>query len=303
MKWILGSGLAGLLARAILGSEYKLIPMAKSRLYSFNPALADNYLSQDQRYEDFLASLGIDTSKVVLYRKGFSLAGDIVKEAPEEVKEAWLAKLFNSQPPGHLNLVVNKRMNMPVYAGVRLNELYAKLQTRFKSEIDEQLKLGNITGISDGVIHFTTGPKEYTKIISTVPLPALDKFCGIDEARNAYDVSFLHVNTSDLNFEGFNQLLVVDENIPFYKCTQIGKDRYLFYFKGDLENSGLALMPFLSSYDVIDGTIINNYIPAESLDHLKYYESKQIECLGTYGRWDFAMDAPSTLLHIMRLKA
>jgi hypothetical protein len=303
MKWILGSGLAGLLTRAILGNEYRLIPMAKSRLYSYNPALADNYLSQDERYEDFLVNLGYDVSKVVLYRKGFSLGGDIVKEAPEQVKEAWLGKLFNHEPPGHLNLVVNKRMNTTVYAGVRLNELYGKLQERYKSEINEQLKSGDVRSISDGQIQFSTGYRDYSKIVSTIPLPALDSLCGVQATRKGFDASFLHVSTSDLNFEGFNQLLVVDENIPFYKCTQIGPDRYLFYFKGDLENSGLVLMPFLKSYDIIDGTLINNYIPADSLDHLKYYESKQIECLGTYGRWDFAMDGPSTLLHIMRLKA
>jgi len=303
MKWILGSGLAGLLARAILGSEYKLIPMAKSRLYSFNPALADNYLSQDQRYEDFVTNLGFDVSKVVFYRKGFSLGGDIVKEAPETVKEAWLNRLFDYEPPGHLNLVVNKKMNTAVYAGVRLNEMYAKLQERFKSEINEQLQLGNVLSINDGHIQFSTGLRDYSKIISTIPLPALDKLCGVNIPRKAHDVSFLHVSTSDLNFEGLNQLLVVDEGIPFYKCTQLGPDRYLFYFKGDLENNGLTLMPFLRSYDVIDGTLINNYIPADPLDHLKYYESKQIECLGTFGRWDFAMDGPSTLLHIMRLKA
>jgi len=277
--------------------------MAKSRLYSYNPALADNYLSQDERYEDFLVSLGYDVSKVVLYRKGFSLGGDIVKEAPEQVKEAWLDKLFNHEPPGHLNLVVHKRMNTTVYAGVRLNELYGKLQERYKSEINEQLKLGDVRNISDGQIQFSTGYRDYSKIVSTIPLPALDDLCGVQATRKGYDASFLHVSTSDLNFEGLNQLLVVDDSIPFYKCTQIGPDRYLFYFKGDLENSGLVLMPFLKSYDIIDGTLINNYIPADSLDHLKYYESKHIECLGTYGRWDFAMDGPSTLLHIMRLKA
>jgi len=48
MNIILGSGIIGLLAKLILGQDWKIIPFYRSRYFSFNPALDDNFIIRDE---------------------------------------------------------------------------------------------------------------------------------------------------------------------------------------------------------------------------------------------------------------
>ena len=44
MNYILGSGIVGLTARHILGADWQVVPFYKSRFFSSNPPLDDNFL-------------------------------------------------------------------------------------------------------------------------------------------------------------------------------------------------------------------------------------------------------------------
>ncbi len=298
MKLILGSGLIGLLARKILGPTWTIIPYGRSRFFSFTPALDDNFVIRDNRIDDFMATLGATPQH--LYRVSCSVGGALLPPTAEIV-DPWVTRVHGEDHPGHLVPLYSKRNVFSVY-NIRLNELYSRLQKEFSEEIKAGIALGNLGDVNQESV--TVGGKKYDNegIISTIPLDALLKSIGYNaEGLNSKDCHIYHIATTDLDFEGANQIWST-EGYTFYKCNQIAPDRFVFYCDEDMTIPGAYFMQFMRRFDILDGTRIPNGIIQGSPPDLKFLkENHNIKCIGSYAEWDPAMDVATCLMRILTL--
>lgn len=303
MKYIFGSGIVGLLARALLGPEWKIIPFYKSRFFSFNPALDDNFILKSDKIEPFLLDLlGPSIKNYHMYARYYSLSGELFKTPNPNLLDAWLDKIFGVDVPPHSKPYLGDRLSEFIY-NIRVNTLYSDLLSRFGSEIAEQHKLGMVTHIGDHHFEINGRKFEFDQIISTIPLDALYDLMGIQHTLSALNISFLHIQTGDLNLEGANQVWVADTEIDFFKVTNVAKDRYLFYFLKELDDPGIYMMQFMQSFDILDGTTVERAIPVGIMPDISRLESKGIHCVGSCAQWDWCMDIASCINRLLKFSA
>lgn len=298
---ILGSGVVGVLARHILGPSWKIIPFHRSRFYSFDPALDDNFIIADPVIEPFVKELTKEiVPRTYPYRLAWSIGGQILPDYQSDICHDWLYKTFNGRPQGQAAPYLSTHMNLQVY-GLRTNELYQRLIHTYMDEIQEEVKNGPITKITPHAIHRGDLITEYSQIISTIPLDVLCKLLGVTVELPSQTVHYVHLTTDNLNFEGFNQLLVVDKVFDFYKVTNIAPNRYLFYFNRDIPNPGIYLMSVMQKFDILEGTSITGALPLGNSPDLKNLEAIGITCLGSYAQWDWCMDVGSCIKRLLNM--
>lgn len=301
MNVIFGSGLVGLLARHILGPSYTVVPFYRSRFFSFNPALDDNFIVRDKRLDDFISSINNGSlGKVYIYKRAWSIGGQLVDKYDAELCYSWCVKLFGSTIPTQSLPYWQNQMSMFVY-DIRLNQLYERLCNEYASEIKEEHSKGYVTEIGNHYFVRNGQKIGFDKAISTIPLNILNKLMGLPSDLKAKTIHYLHIETPDLDFEGNNQTLVVDQAFDFYKVTNIAPKRYLLYFQSDISNPGAYLMQFMPSFDIIDGTSINDAIPYGEAPSLLHYENNGIECVGSNAQWDWCMDIGSCIIRLLRI--
>lgn len=301
MNIILGSGLIGLLARHILGPSYRIMPFYKSRFYSYNPSLDDNFLVRDARTDAFVEGLqGGKLGPVYMYNKAWSIRGSLSNQYDKELCYSWMSKIFGPAIPAQSMAYYASQMNVFVY-DIRLNHLYQKMIDLYGSEIQEGLKAGIVTEIGDH--HVTTGGKkvEFENAVNTIPLNALYKLMGYRSDLKSRTIHYLHIETDDLDFEGANQVLVVDPMFDFYKVTNLAPKRYLIYCHRELVNPGVYLMQFIKQFEIIDGTSIAEAIPCGEVPNLSHLEKKGITCVGSNAQWDWCMDASSCIIRLLKI--
>ncbi len=295
-KFIFGSGLVGLLARKILGPSYTIIPFYKSRFFSFNPPLDDNFIICNREIDYGIKGL-FGPLKRFPYRRRYSFKGEILPFS-KNVCENWIYKIYGYDIPGQVLPYYSKQDDFDVY-DLRSTAVYENLMQEYKEEIAKGLALGKVTNIGEGFIEFNGRRSEYSHIVSTIPL---NSFCDLAKKQHnlkARPVHFLHVETGSLNFEGCNQLLVADATLEFYKVTNIAKDRYLFYFINELIIPGIYLMPIIPGpFEVLDGTSINDYIPLGQMPNLAF---TNVDHIGSYAQWDACVDIGSCILRLLKI--
>ncbi len=296
MNVIFGSGIIGLLARMILGDSWTVIPFYKSRFFSFNPALDDNYIISDDRIDPYIKDIA-DTTKF-LYLRGWSIQGHIYKEWNSDIYQSWAYKTFGNNIPSQLELYMQTRMNLQVY-NIRVNQLYEKLLAKYSDDLKEELKKGQITEIGDHYFIRNNIKYEFENAVNTIPLDALSKFLNWNIDLKSKDVHFYHIQTNNLNFEGINQLFVVDQTFSFYKVTNIAPNRYLFYVHEDIQDPGIYFMLFMDKFDILDGTTIANALPLGEIPKLDKLEKFGIFSVGSCAQWDWCMDVGSCILRII----
>ena len=115
----------------------------------------------------------------------------------------------------------------------------------------------------------------------------------------ADNVHYLHLFTTDLNFEGANQVMVVDNNIDFYKVVNIAPDRYLFYFLKDIAHPGVYMQTFLKNFEIIDGTMVKRALMLGDKQDCSIYKSESIYPIGGYAEWDHCLDVGSSILRLL----
>lgn len=295
-KYILGSGLVGLLARKILGSSYTIIPFYKSRFFSYNPPLDDNFIICNKEIDYGMRQIFGDVKRYS-YRRRYSFKGEIVP-FNKHVCENWIYKIFGISIPGQVLPYYAGQSELEVY-DLRSSNIYQSLMQEYKDEIEKGLALGSLSNISADTITCGNKVMPYSHIVSTIPL---NSFLGTSPSAGqlkARTVQILHVATQALNFEGCNQLLVADPELDFFKVTNIARDRYLFYFLDEQKNPGIYLMPIIPGvFDIIDGTSITDYIPLGSIPKLVY---PSIDFIGSYAQWDFCVDIGSCILRLLKI--
>lgn len=298
MRYILGSGLVALLARDILGSDWQILPFYKSRFFTFNPSLADNFIVYNDEIDMYIKK-NYGKLERYPYRCGFSVNGQIFKDFDRGICEDWVNSFCGVKSPGHLPSYMKHNMSFDVY-DIKANELYISLMNKYASEINAGIGLGQLVSIRDNCLVFKSNKIDYEKIINTLPLNALCSFMGLEHNLASKDAHFIHLYSEHLDFEGYNQLLVVDNNIPFYKVSNIAKNRYLFYFSEEVVNPGEFFMAFIKDFDIIDGTSMKDYITLGDLPKLDIFESNNIFNVGSYAQWDMCMDLGSCIARVLK---
>ena len=295
---ILGSGLIGLLAKELLGDNWDLIPFSKSRFYSFFPALADNHFSRDERLDDFMAFLGGTPTN--LYTVRFNLGGTILDNV--ELVEPWLDKEFGEDTPPQALPYWRQRRNYFVY-NLRANVLYQQLLRKHREQIMDALKAGKTTSIREGQLIRERETRPYEQILSTIPLPELLKLLGQHINLRSRQLWFWHIASTDLDFEGHNQLLIVDDAIDFTRACNIARGRFLISGPKDISLPGTYFSQFAKQVDVLDGTTIPAALPCGPTPDLRELERLRIRCIGAFSQWDPCADLSTCLLRLLNYKA
>ena len=138
--------------------------------------------------------------------------------------------------------------------------------------------------------------------MSTIPLYALPTS---DQAPNleSRKLWYFHVETTNLDFEGASQVLVVDDRFDFYKVSNIAKNRYLFYFLKDVPVPGPYFNQFIKQFEIIDGTMIVSALPSGERPNLTHLEEMNVHCVGMFAEWDPFLDVGSSLIRILKYQS
>lgn len=296
---ILGSGVVGLLAKEILGDQWLVVPFLRSRFYSFRPALADNFIIRDERIDDLIAHFG---GKIAfIYKTLYSLGGSLLP--PDDcIINAWLNKIFGSEVPPQALVCIKSRGDHFIY-DIRVNQLYQQLQQKYHQSLIDNSKRGSISEIGSHYLVWGGQRIDFDHMISTIQLSKLFALTKLPHGRlPTAQVWYYHIETNDLNFEGANQALVVDDTIDFFKVSNIAANRYLFYFSHDIPVPGPYFMQFMQQFDLIDGTTIVEAIPKGAKPDLTALNKLGIECVGAMAEHDYFMDLGSCLVKLLRRK-
>jgi hypothetical protein len=300
MNVIFGSGVVGLLAKFILGPSWTIVPFYKSRFYSFNPSLDDNFIIRDDQIDDVIKEITHEIKPTIYeYKRAWSIGGQILTSWNSAICDDWLYKIFGDKVPSQSSVYNKDRMLFGVY-GIRVNDLYARLMNLFIDELKAEYAKGQVQSVGDHYFVRNNTKLEFDRAINTVPLNHISKLCGKDLQLPNKHIHYWHVRTDELDFEGNNQLLVADNLFGFYKVTNIAPGRYMFYCHENIDNPGVYLMGFMRKFDIIDGTSISEAMPLGSMPNLNWLENIGIYSVGSYAQWDWCADVGSNILKIVR---
>lgn len=300
-KFILGSGIVGMLAKVMLGREWTIIPFGRSRFFSYRPALDDNFIVRDEKIDDFIEHLGGKIS--FIYKTAYSLGGQLL-QYNSELCNAWLGRIFGPDSPPRAPIYLRDHNIFTVY-DIKINRLYEQLQSQYSGELKTEFEKGSVTAIGDRYIIRNNQKEEFDQIVSTIPLKALYKLMGTSNGKpiDYKQIWYYHVRTKGLDFEGANQTLVVDD-YDFFKCANIADSRYMFYCMRDLQLPGTYFMQFMQEFDLIDGTTIEDALPCGDRPDadMKHLEDKGIFCVGSLAEHDYCADCGSNIMRLLKYK-
>jgi len=300
MNFILGSGILGLLAKVALGDQWCIIPFGRSRFYSFNPPIGDNYIIRNEFTADLFSRLGF--SQDIQYINGaYSYNGELIFSNESFAKYEYIDKLFATDP--HPLAKTLLRIDFMAHS-ISIYELYHRLLERYKSEIlENNIKYGDINNITDHIISTTTGKYQYTKIISTLPLPTLNKYSNLSSGLSSRDMWYYHVTTPLLNFENAKFVLVGDKPYDFHKVVNIGPQEYIFHCLKDLVNPIQYLGMFVNNQlKLLNSTFIPQAIPIGMPPNISNLEQMDIYPVGCHGQHDYFMDLASSIKRLYKMK-
>lgn len=300
MNYILGSGIIGIIAKHLLGNEWHVVPYYKSRFFSSNPPLDDNFLMRHERLDEILTKLmPTKIINTIFYKRSWSEMGSLITNPNESVIDRWSQKVFGTATPSHLSSYYYKKDIFSIYNNIRITEIYQSLLNNYMQMLKDNSKLGLPTKIENGYIYFGDDRKPYNKIISTIPIDALCKLCNRVCNVKSRDIHYIHLYSQEIDFEGANQVHVCDQNIDFYKVVNIAPQRYLFYFLKDILNPGIYMQAYLKNFEIIDGTMIKQALMLGDIIKTDYFNSQSIYPIGGYGEWDYCLDVGSSMLRLL----
>lgn len=298
-KVILGSGVVSLLAKEILGNDWTIIPFSRSRFFSFSPPLDDNYIVHDEKIADFMGHLGAAPAHH-MYKVSYSILGQLETYSPP-LCNAWLGKIFGPNPPPQAVAYMQSRTGYFVY-DLHINKLYEALQNKHKAELEQNAKIA-ITKIGDHYYEANGQRFDFDAAINTIPINKLHELCGINTRLDTKQVWYFHIRSKDLDFEGANQVLVVDPEFAFYKVNNVAPKRYIFQCLQDIPIPGPYFMQFMSKFDILDGTTIEDVLPVGPKPSTTHLEKLGITCVGAHAEHDWCADVGSNIMTLLRTKS
>ena len=295
-KYILGSGLVGLIARDILGEEWKIIPQNVSRYYSYPVALADDFITTSNRGD---YSFILTPDKKVL-KRAFSWGGQMVFAPLRWIADAYTSRIHGEPIPGFLNVVEMEAM----VSKTSCHELYGQLLEKYMDEVTAaHEKFGKLIAIERGTIKTEKLAVEYDQIVSTIPLYALGDLVGVEYDLPSKDVWIYHIKTNELDFEGADQVLVVDEESSFYKVNRIGPNDYIFFCLEEVKTPTEYFGLFTNNNLLVMNRVhCEAFIPIGAPPDISAFEKDySIKCVGSHAQHDALADIGTCILRIFRI--
>ncbi|MDP1712593.1 MAG: hypothetical protein Q8K86_09060 [Candidatus Nanopelagicaceae bacterium] len=277
---ILGNGLIGLLAEKIVGGP--VVGCGRSRFYSFRPPLADDYVTYDERTAEILHTIPSKRFHVVKV----SLGGQLLN--PDDMTyELYCNRVYGT--PTHM--VKLHRSFVVSICELRCNQILETLKPA---------QSARPTKIVPGTVFLSDGSSlSYDRLLNTVPLDILLKLIGRNMELEALDVHYAHIQTGELNFEGADEVLVIDDHIEFFKAAKIGEYDYVLWSKEALNEQIIA--KYVQDFRLVQNTVIRRAIPIGLPPDLSELEKEfHIVCVGSCAQWDDAMDVASCIKRMVR---
>lgn len=308
MKYIIGSGIIGLLAKFILGDDWKFIPQKRSRYYTFDPVLADDFVVReegdvDEIVKSFspLSSIG----SIIYYKRAFSLSGKLLYQENDMTIEPYLQKIYGDKVPTIAPKLLKTSFWSYMLTAKGLHDgllkTYMDEIRSFPTEVtgidirEHKIRIRNINGTDARVI-------SYDKVINTVPLDVLYGWSGIHEELTSRPVCYYHIRTRKVDLEKADQVLVIDDSIDFFKVTRTKKlHEYVFWTFDKIENPHNYFGMFLNyNLDILDAYRIDGALPLGEPPNLQGLEDADIFCVGSNAQWDDFMDVSSSIKRLAR---
>jgi hypothetical protein len=301
MNFILGSGIIGYLACKILGPNWGLIPFKRSRYFTFDIPYSDNYIKHDAEIDDFIKSM-YPNNPVLFCKCPFSYQGILMYQELPMCMQPYLNKIYDQDIPDLASSLV--KTSYTTYQATA-KELHDRLYDEMLSRVNNgKNTYGDIISIDvkQHIIKTTIGSFEYEKIVSTIPLNALNKMCGLYGDLHARDVCYYSINSTAIDLEGADQAYVADLNINFFKVQKLSKDVYIFWTFDVIEQPFNYFGSILSyKIDIIEARRIEDVIPIGNPPDLKMHEKCSIYCVGSNAQWDDFMDVAACIKRLLRL--
>jgi hypothetical protein len=300
MNIILGSGLIACIAKRLLGQDWSFIPFKKSRYYSFDIPLADDFIRCDKDIDIVSAELGL-SGPIIIYKRLFSYHGQLTNSTEPVVIDPYIKKVYDNT-----RIIVDSllKTTFSVY-NIRAITLYSKLNEQFWNQIQvgAQKKLVSIDLKARTLCLSDGSTINYERMISTIPLNALYKFCGINAPTlKAKAVCSYRIQSNKIDLEGAEQTLVSDLDIEFYKVTK-WSDSYIFNTFEAIENPYLYFGKFLGyQLDIVEVLRVDEVIPIGEVPDLTIFENAGITCVGSNAQHDDFMDLGSSIKRLVNFK-
>lgn len=298
MNFILGSGIVGLLAKRMY-PEFELIPFKRSRYYSFEIVLADNFLIYNKKIDDFMNQLGI-SCEVEFKKQAYSLKGQLIFDEIDELKQSYFSRVYGYQMPSHIgSLIKNTVTTYPKSVKAVHDRLVEKSLNDF---MNTKQKYGELVSINfeNKKLYFTNREVDFDKIISTIPLDALCQFCNIKMDLKSRSVCYYDIQTSAVDLEGASSCIVIDD-YEFFKVVP-QNERFLFWTFDKLEQPYKYFGQFFGyNFDIIESFRIDKAIPIGEKPNLDVLEGNNVYCVGSNAQWDDFMDVSSCVLRLINL--
>lgn len=303
-NFILGSGLIGRIAKHIY-PDYEWIPFGKSQFYSWDVPLAENYISVHDSAEEYIDRLKYDFGLISLeqseYKRPFSVAGQLIysENIPNLTINPYLYKVYGEAPELKQKLI--SKTIFPVYSDITPKMVYdhltEQLKPVLKSSIDTYGRLLNID-FQNHIIKTEKKEVAYSKIISTIPLDLLYASMKLSDSMIDYRPIYTYLlQTNSLDFEGANEVNVVEPEIDFYNVAEIGLNMYIIKSLRELTESYLKI--FIPKFHIITKTRITKYITIGNPD-LNWLEDNDIIPVGSLARWDDFFDVGTCINKLYR---
>lgn len=296
MKVILGGGLVALLAKDILGSDWTILPIGRSRFYSFNPPLADNFVVRD---DDISRYMDKWTVMPIMHRYSYSFGGEITFSTQIALRP-YLEKLYGNNMPPQAFAYWKDRIDFVGYGDCMY--MYQTLHDQFKNEIfNNDDKYGRPTKIEDHIIFTDKTQIEYDQIISTVPLYALLEWLGVNWIElPSIDQFYYHVRTDCLDFEGATVMMVADPEIEFHRAYQVNKLNYVIQSSDQIKQPGNYFMQFMKRFELIAETSIERALCCGPIPNINEIDNADIYCIGSSAVWDDCLDIGSCIKRLIK---
>lgn len=292
-KFILGSGLAGLLARDILGGEWTIVPFTRSRFFTFTPALDDNYIIRDDSINEYVSKYA---TIPLVHKSVFSYGGQLTYNHALCVDQ-WLNKVYGPGYDGRLKPYLKSRSE--VWGCGNCISIYHDLMNRYKDEIAANInKFNNVSKINDHELIANNVSYEADAIVSCIPLYKLYELMSINIALDSADVWYYHLRTDCLDFEGATNMLVVDDAIDFHKVVKLDEINYIFMSKSRILYPGQYFMAFMKKFDLVGEVCVKRAIPCGIVPD----QLTDVVCIGKTAAWDDCLDIGSCIKRLLMMR-
>lgn len=306
-KFILGSGLAGLLAKYIHPS-YTIIPFKKSRFYSIRQPIGnasipigDNNIVCHDKVAPIISDMRLDTTPI-FFPTAISYNGSLNFN-----KNLWVSKIVNRLydrddfHPFAGNLISDDLFCYNASAIQVYDLLMRKFRRHILNNIETDIKFINEEDmvLSDGQAI------KYDSIISTIPFDALLTLLDLDCNLSSSLTHVVLLATKSFNLEGAKRCYIADDPIPFWKVNVINDVIYQFYANEEVDNLNKIFgLLTKGAHKIIADTVIKNAFPlgAPPFDALNHLSQKNIHCIGAHARWDYFYDISTSIINLQNIE-